>query len=69
MWEARSKEEWEAERTCHELGPLHRDLECFGALVDAHKKLDDPTSAERLDAWNASTDTIGILMNIAVTLV
>ncbi|KAJ8099055.1 hypothetical protein POJ06DRAFT_255835 [Lipomyces tetrasporus] len=69
MWEARTREEWESELAFHEVGRIRRELWNLGALVDAHRQSYDPMSAFLLDAWDASTDKLGTLMSLCVSLV
>ncbi|KAH8693809.1 hypothetical protein BGW36DRAFT_383794 [Talaromyces proteolyticus] len=67
MWEARSREEWETERSFYNASLLYLDMWNFGSLIDAHHG-QGPLNTMRLDAWGASTDKMGALLTIAVSL-
>ncbi|KIX05648.1 uncharacterized protein Z518_03620 [Rhinocladiella mackenziei CBS 650.93] len=67
MWEARSREEWETARAFFDAGLLYTDVWNFGALIDAHYNR-DPLNTMRLDAWEAGTDKMGVLLSIAISL-
>lgn len=66
VWEARTQEEWKGEKDFHS---SHSPIKIFGELIDARRKPNEPTNARRLEAWEAGTDKLGFLMNLAVTFV
>jgi hypothetical protein len=45
-----------------------RNLQTLGDLMDAHTRTDDPLAAKELDAWNAQSDELGSLLNVAITI-
>lgn len=45
------------------------DLCTIGSLLDMHQNYGEPLVARKLDSWNARTDQLGSLLNLAVTLV
>ncbi|VUC29123.1 unnamed protein product [Clonostachys rosea] len=68
MWEARSREEWEAERAIQNMGRLHIDLWNLGALLDAQRHPEDPMYAQLLEIWGANTDKMGVLMSVVAVI-
>ena len=68
MWEARSREEWETERAFFQASLLHTDMWRVRSLIEARRQPHSPLNAAKLDAWEAETDKMGVLMNIAVSL-
>lgn len=60
LWEARSRPSWQEK---FELRSNY--FWTFGDLIDAHKQPYELTSAQRLNSWNAGTDNLGSLLNIA----
>ncbi|PSN59305.1 hypothetical protein BS50DRAFT_508558 [Corynespora cassiicola Philippines] len=65
MWEARTQEEWKGEKDFHS---SRAPIKMFGELIDARRRPNDPSNARKLEAWEAGTDKLGFLMNLAVTL-
>lgn len=63
QWEASSQSAWENsfESNCNNIWML-------GGLLDAQKKVAESSSCELLDSWNARADKLGLLMNLATTL-
>lgn len=41
----------------------------FGNLIDSKQRCNETSHARRLDSWNARTDNLGSLLNIAVAMV
>ena len=62
MWEARSREEWMSEKTFFEMS---RPFMTFGEIVDARERSRDPVNSRKLQNWDAGTDKLGMLLNIA----
>lgn len=65
IWEARTQEEWEAERC---LDDVSYPLATFGELLAAQEKPGDAAHARKLNDWEAGADKLGMMMNIAVEL-
>lgn len=64
QWEARTIEDWILEIEAG-TSPI-----CdFGSLIEARQKWNEPVHARKLDSWSARTDTLGSLLNIAVSMV
>jgi hypothetical protein len=63
LWEARSASDW-----MHESVLTTRSLCTYEELCEAKQKQHEPLHAERLDTWNASTDNLGNLLNLAATM-
>lgn len=66
LWEARSKQEWEAEKAMQYSG---YPLSTFGELMEARRQHPNALSAQRMDCWQAGADKLGVMMDIAVELV
>ena len=64
QWEARTEEAW-----LQELGIGIPAITTFGDLVESKKKRADADHAQRLDSWNAVSDSLGFLLNLAVNLI
>ena len=64
QWEAESQESW-----LHEIGRQINTITTFGELVDVKKRRTEPQCGELLDTWNATTDNLGQLLNLAANLV
>lgn len=64
QWEARSQEAW-----LREIGAGSPALSTFGALIRANEKSNERSHAQMLGAWNATTDSLGSLLNVAVAIV
>jgi hypothetical protein len=64
LWEARSEEDW-----MREMGAGSPELNTFGSLVRAKQKNSDREQKQVLGAWNARADTLGSLLNVAVSIV
>jgi len=64
QWEARSEETW-----LGELGTGVLSITTFGELVEAKKRRDEAFHAQWLNSWNAESDHLGFLLNLAVTMV
>lgn len=69
MWEARSRTEWETEKLFHQVSTMSVELSHFGSLIDAHRGVGPRAGDDLLNMWDANTDKLGILMNIAVGLI
>ena len=68
MWEARTREEWETEHAFFQASLLHTNMWKFQYLIEARRQPNNPLNSAKLDAWEAETDKMGVLMNIAVSL-
>ena len=64
QWEARTKEAW-----LEELGAEGSVMTTFGSLVNVKQHMNEQESKQKLGVWNAKTDRLGSLLNIAVDLV
>lgn len=64
QWEARTREAW-----LKELGTEGPAMTTFGSLVNAKQHSHEQESKHMLSVWNARTDHLGSLLNIAVALV
>lgn len=64
QWEARTKEAW-----LEEVWAESPAITTFGSLISAKQHTDKPEGKQKLAAWNAKTDRLGSLLNIAVALV
>ncbi|CAJ2507938.1 Uu.00g091240.m01.CDS01 [Anthostomella pinea] len=68
LWTARTRGEWEALREIHrQEGGL--PLRTFGELIDARAAPPDSDMGQRLNAWHASCDNLGLLLTQATALV
>ncbi|CAH0058536.1 unnamed protein product [Clonostachys solani] len=65
LWEARTREEWEIERTFHTKG---NPISTYGELARAKLAPDNPANRQRLRYWEAGTDKLGTLVNLSITL-
>ncbi|CAG9946830.1 unnamed protein product [Clonostachys rosea f. rosea IK726] len=65
LWEARTREEWEIERTFHAKG---NHIATYGELARAKLAPDNPVNRQRLKYWEAGTDKLGTLVNLSITL-
>ncbi|KAH7131346.1 hypothetical protein EDB81DRAFT_808394 [Dactylonectria macrodidyma] len=66
LWEARSCEEWKVEKAFYDVsGPVVT----LGELVQVRKNPSDPLSAQKLQSWEAGTDRMAVLLNIATDFV
>lgn len=63
-WQSCNQSEWK-QHLALESG---RRLKTLGDLMDAHNRVDDPVIAKELDAWNAQSDQLGALLNVAITI-
>lgn len=63
QWEARDNYTWQ-----QEIVASTPAITTLGALVECKKQCTDPSHAQRLDSWNARSDNLGALMNIATTM-
>ncbi|KAH7123521.1 hypothetical protein B0J13DRAFT_566738 [Dactylonectria estremocensis] len=66
LWEARSCEEWQVEKAFYDVsGPVVT----LGELIQVRKNPSDPLSAQKLQSWEAGTDRMAVLLNIATDFV
>lgn len=40
----------------------------LGHLKDTHQHYEDPSTVKHLDSWNATTDGLGMLLNLVVAM-
>ena len=62
QWEAKSEEAW-----LRELGSGIPSITTFGELTEAKKRRSEDFYGQCLDSWNAESDHLGFLLNLAVT--
>lgn len=66
LWEARSREEFHVEKAFYDVsGPMVT----LGELVKVRKNQTDPLSAQKLQTWEAGSDKMAVLLNIATDFV
>ncbi|KAH7325561.1 hypothetical protein B0I35DRAFT_420758 [Stachybotrys elegans] len=65
LWEARSQQEWEAEKA---LDDFNMPVRTFGELLDLKRSPKSPLHAKRLQSWESGTDKLGNLLNIVTTI-
>jgi hypothetical protein len=64
QWEASNYATWEQHLTpCSDDG-----LKTIGNLIDICDKREEPVVAQKLDSWNAKTDQLGSLLNVAIAM-
>ncbi|KAF2788627.1 hypothetical protein K505DRAFT_328798 [Melanomma pulvis-pyrius CBS 109.77] len=66
VWEARTQEEWLSEKAFHDISC---PFQVFGELIEAKRRPNDAGNAQRLETWEAGTDKLGLMMNLAVAFV
>jgi hypothetical protein len=66
LWEASTREAWEAEYT-YDQAHSH-GLITLGDLLDVQKAESSAANTKRLDSWNASVDALGGLVNLVGTM-
>lgn len=64
QWEARTYEAW-----IEEMQAISPTMCLYGDLIESKRRCEESFYAKRLDAWNARTDNLGALLNLAVTMV
>lgn len=64
QWEAQSEIAW-----AQVLEAGHPNMSTIGHLLDAHQLSSDPGNVERLDYWYARVDNLGMLLNIAISII
>lgn len=64
LWEARNEQTW-----LQELGIGTPSISTFGDLVELNKRRAENERAQSLDSWNATSDSLGLLLNLAVNMV
>jgi hypothetical protein len=68
LWGARTRLGWQSEYELYKTMP-RMGLELFGDLIDACGQSGVGANRMKLDAWNATVDSLGILLNLAVAMV
>ncbi|KAI8649456.1 Zn(2)-C6 fungal-type domain-containing protein [Fusarium sp. Ph1] len=66
LWEAQTREEWQLEKTFYDIG---NPVMTLGALVKAKRNSEDPLHAQELQCWEAGTDKLAIMLDIATQFV
>ncbi|RSL49951.1 hypothetical protein CEP54_012181 [Fusarium duplospermum] len=66
LWEAQTREEWQLEKTLYDVG---NPVMTLGALVKAKRNPEDPLHAQELQCWEAGTDKLAIMLDIATQFV
>lgn len=66
LWEARDAAVWQLEYRTLMARP--EALRFFGTLIDCRVKTGDRANARVLDLWNSDVDSIGYLLNLAVSM-
>lgn len=67
LWDARSRSGWQSEYEIHKTMP-RGGLGLFGDLIDVCKQSEIDLNKLKLDAWNSAADSLGILLNLAVSM-
>ncbi|KAF2627238.1 hypothetical protein BU25DRAFT_393973 [Macroventuria anomochaeta] len=68
LWGARTRLGWQLEYELYKTMP-RMGLEHFGDLIDACRQSDVGSNRLKLDAWNATVDSLGILLNLGAAMV
>jgi hypothetical protein len=68
LWEARTRSRWQSEYEVYRTMP-RMGLDLFGDLIDACKQSDVGLNQLKLDAWNATADNLGVLLNLGAAMV
>jgi hypothetical protein len=63
LWEARTEEHWRNEKAFHDIS---HPFQVFGELIKARRTSTDADNMQRLEAWEAGTDNLGLLMAVAL---
>ena len=66
LWEAQTREEWQLEKTLYDAS---NPVMTLGALVKAKRNPEDPLHAQELQCWEAGTDKLAIMLDIATQFV
>ncbi|KAI0525588.1 hypothetical protein F5B22DRAFT_350496 [Xylaria bambusicola] len=73
LWSARTREEWEAARAeirAHRQEPLYNTtLRTMGDLIESRERAFDPDCARQLSNWLAGCDKLGLMVEIASTMI
>ncbi|OLN95214.1 hypothetical protein CCHL11_10294 [Colletotrichum chlorophyti] len=69
QWAASARLTWDEEtRALRNMSKRGSDITCLGELVECSRGADEPSNADRLDAWNAGTDSLGVLLSLCTTM-
>ena len=63
MWEARTLEEWQVEKAFHD---TTNPIATMGELVETKRNLTNPLNAQKLQAWEAGSDKLAMMLNIVL---
>ncbi|KAJ4258070.1 hypothetical protein NW762_008210 [Fusarium torreyae] len=66
LWEARSLEEWQTEKTYSDMGI---PVVTLGELVEAKANSTNPLHAHKLQAWEMGSDKMATMLDVAVEFV
>ncbi|UPL00162.1 hypothetical protein LCI18_011096 [Fusarium solani-melongenae] len=66
LWEAQTREEWQLEKTLYDVSS---PVITLGALVKAKRNPEDPLHAQELQCWEAGTDKLAIMLDMATQFV
>ncbi|KAI1308890.1 hypothetical protein F5Y03DRAFT_84984 [Xylaria venustula] len=73
LWNARTREDWEAARAEvreHRQEPLYNtSLRTVGDLIESRARVSDPDCARQISNWLAGCDKLGMLLEVASTMV
>ncbi|KAH7092162.1 hypothetical protein FB567DRAFT_516648 [Paraphoma chrysanthemicola] len=67
LWGARTRSGWQSEYELYKNMP-RLGLEFFGDLIDACRQSSVGSNRTKLDAWNATVDSLGILLNLGAAM-
>lgn len=66
LWEARTREEWEAEKAMYDAGS---PIMTFGELLDVRRGALGRAGMLKYEAWEAESDKMGLLLGLAADLI
>ena len=68
LWEVKAREAWEKEYELYSTMP-RMGLDVFGDLYDAYKQSGVSSNKLKLQAWNATVDNLGVLLNLGAEII
>jgi hypothetical protein len=69
VWEARTEASWDLEYQLYTMNAKGFNILTLGNLMDAQDSTTDPLMSQALDNWNANTDSLGVLVCAALSMV
>ncbi|KAI0903071.1 hypothetical protein F4823DRAFT_324077 [Ustulina deusta] len=73
LWSARTREDWEAARTEireHRQEPLYNTtLRTVGDLIESRARVSNPDCARQISNWLAGCDKLGLMLEVAATMI